>query len=280
MRHGRKNKKLGRTASHRKALLANLCIELMRHKRIKTTLTKAKEAGRLAERLITYAKQSKAFEDQETSLSLSKRRKIISSLNNTNFHVQPPDVTDADVEAYAVALESRISKSRENWESLNDKKKRKRAFAALSGSRKLKFSELKNEDVENYEKALMARLSVMKERWDKLSKDAKIRRVKKHSMRKTIVSELVDEIAPRMIELDETRKSKNPNYTGGGYTRVLKLGRRNGDGASMAILELVGFEKDHITKQEQAAEKKETRKKTLAERIKEKKEEMETGAKS
>ncbi len=57
MRHRKSIKKLGRTASHRKALLANLARELITHKRITTTLAKAKEAGKFTERMITFAKR-------------------------------------------------------------------------------------------------------------------------------------------------------------------------------------------------------------------------------
>ena len=42
MRHGNKVNKLGRTASHRRALMANMTISLIKHKRITTTLAKAK----------------------------------------------------------------------------------------------------------------------------------------------------------------------------------------------------------------------------------------------
>ncbi|MBM3313223.1 50S ribosomal protein L17, partial [candidate division WOR-3 bacterium] len=55
MRHGDKVKKLGRTTQHRRALLRNLVTALLRYERIRTTLPKAKEAGRLAERLIRMA---------------------------------------------------------------------------------------------------------------------------------------------------------------------------------------------------------------------------------
>jgi large subunit ribosomal protein L17 len=58
MRHGIKLKKLGRKAAHRLALLKNLCRALFIHERIKTTLQKAKEARRLAERLIEFAKHN------------------------------------------------------------------------------------------------------------------------------------------------------------------------------------------------------------------------------
>ena len=51
MRHGKVGKKLGRTASHRKALLANLAMSLVEHKRIKTTLLKAKEIEMLVVKL-------------------------------------------------------------------------------------------------------------------------------------------------------------------------------------------------------------------------------------
>ena len=53
MRHGRKINHLGRTAPHRKALLSNLASSLILHKRINTTLAKAKETRKLAERIIT-----------------------------------------------------------------------------------------------------------------------------------------------------------------------------------------------------------------------------------
>jgi len=57
MRHGKKIAKLGRTASHRKAMLSNMMTSLFAHERITTTQTRAKELKRTAERVITFAKQ-------------------------------------------------------------------------------------------------------------------------------------------------------------------------------------------------------------------------------
>lgn len=57
MRHRVKGRKLGRTTEHRKALLRNLVTELFRRGRIITTLQKAKEGRRLADRLVTWAKK-------------------------------------------------------------------------------------------------------------------------------------------------------------------------------------------------------------------------------
>ena len=57
MRHRRDHRKLSRTASHRRALLRNLVTALFQYERIETTVAKAKEARRLAERLITFAKR-------------------------------------------------------------------------------------------------------------------------------------------------------------------------------------------------------------------------------
>jgi large subunit ribosomal protein L17 len=58
MRHGDKINNLGRTASHRKALLSNLAIQLITHKRIVTTLAKAKSLRTYVEPLITKAKDN------------------------------------------------------------------------------------------------------------------------------------------------------------------------------------------------------------------------------
>jgi len=72
MRHGDKINNLGRTASHRRALLANLAIALIEHKRITTTLAKAKALRKYAEPLITKAKDN----------STHSRRIVFSYLQN------------------------------------------------------------------------------------------------------------------------------------------------------------------------------------------------------
>lgn len=57
MRHQKKTVKLGRTASHRDALLANQVCSLIEHKRIKTTLAKAKAVRPFAEKMVTLGKR-------------------------------------------------------------------------------------------------------------------------------------------------------------------------------------------------------------------------------
>jgi large subunit ribosomal protein L17 len=57
MRHRKDHRKLSRTASHRRAVLRNLATALFQYERIETTVAKAKEVRRLAERLITFGKR-------------------------------------------------------------------------------------------------------------------------------------------------------------------------------------------------------------------------------
>ena len=57
MRHRRAGRKLNRTASHRRALFANMAAALIKHEQVVTTLPKAKELRRVADRLITLAKR-------------------------------------------------------------------------------------------------------------------------------------------------------------------------------------------------------------------------------
>ncbi len=137
MRHRNDLKKLSRTASHRKAMLANLVSSLFEHKHVRTTTAKAKVARSVADRMITHAKKN----------TLAAKRLVYSKLR-----------------------------------------------------------------------------------------------------RRDIVKLLFDEIAPKFA-------SRN-----GGYTRVLKLGRRQGDGAELSILELVGFETVQLEKQQAAAERRAERK--------------------
>ena len=56
MRHGNAHRKLGRTASHRTAMFANMAASLIKHEQIVTTLPKAKELRPFVEKLITKAK--------------------------------------------------------------------------------------------------------------------------------------------------------------------------------------------------------------------------------
>jgi large subunit ribosomal protein L17 len=72
MRHGDKINNLGRTTSHRKALLKNLASELIKHKRINTTLAKAKALRTFIEPLVTKAKEN----------STHNRRVVFSYLQN------------------------------------------------------------------------------------------------------------------------------------------------------------------------------------------------------
>lgn len=72
MRHGKKNNHLGRTASHRKALLSNLTIALITHKRIITTLAKAKALRKHVEPLISKSRID----------TMHSRRTVFSYLNN------------------------------------------------------------------------------------------------------------------------------------------------------------------------------------------------------
>ncbi|HEY6152372.1 MAG TPA: 50S ribosomal protein L17 [Candidatus Udaeobacter sp.] len=74
MRHQKKTIKLGRTADHRRALLANQVCALIEHQRIKTTLAKAKAVRPLAERMVTLGKNG----------SIHARRRALAVLRQKN----------------------------------------------------------------------------------------------------------------------------------------------------------------------------------------------------
>ena len=57
MRHGKSGRKLNRTASHRKAMFANMAAALIEHEQIVTTLPKAKDLRPIVEKLVTLAKR-------------------------------------------------------------------------------------------------------------------------------------------------------------------------------------------------------------------------------
>jgi large subunit ribosomal protein L17 len=142
MRHGQSGRKLKRTASHRKALLANLSTSLLRHKRITTTVAKAKETRVLVEKLITRARRAFAHKDAP-GIGVHERRIVARTIRERD-----------------------------------------------------------------------------------------------------VVAELFTTIAEKM------------GARQGGYTRIVKLGQRQGDGAELAVIELVDFNTGKETAEKTAAEKK------------------------
>ncbi len=70
MRHAKAGRKLNRTASHRKALLGNMAVALIKHEQIVTTLPKAKELRPFVEKLVTLGKKG----------DLSSRRRAYAQL--------------------------------------------------------------------------------------------------------------------------------------------------------------------------------------------------------
>jgi len=156
MRHRKAGRKLKRTASHRKATLAALATSLLRHKRITTTVAKAKETRGVVERLITRAKRALAKAGAEGNSAENRSGKFLQSAGPARREV------------------SRVIKDR------------------------------------------------------------------------SVVSELFSTVAPKV--------ASRP----GGYTRIVKLGQRQGDGAELAVIELVDFQagQEAEKKPEGAKEKK------------------------
>ena len=79
MRHQKKTIKLGLTAAHRKALLANQVCSLIQHQRIKTTLAKAKAVRPLAEKMVTLGKKN-SLHARRTALAVLRQKDAVQKL--------------------------------------------------------------------------------------------------------------------------------------------------------------------------------------------------------
>ena len=79
MRHGKKHNHLGRTDSHRKAMLANMASSLLVHKRITTTLAKAKELRKYVEPIITKSKNDTTH-SRRTVFSYLQNKEVVTLL--------------------------------------------------------------------------------------------------------------------------------------------------------------------------------------------------------
>lgn len=79
MRHGKNTFKLGRNTSHRRALVANMLKALIEHGRIETTVAKAKELRRHADRMVTIAKKDTLASKRQISAKLMIRYNTLTS---------------------------------------------------------------------------------------------------------------------------------------------------------------------------------------------------------
>ena len=89
MRHGKKNNHLGRKTAHRKAMLSNMAGSLIMHKRINTTVQKAKELRKFVDPLVTRSKENTTHNRRMTFAAL-RQKEIVTEL----FTVVGPKVGD------------------------------------------------------------------------------------------------------------------------------------------------------------------------------------------
>ena len=159
-------RKLGRTASQRKALLRNQVTNLLYHGKIQTTEAKAKEIRRIAEKLITLAvKEKDNFDEVTVTAKVAKKDTVFDEVEKTIKKDQPS--------------------------RLNARRKMLSYFypvveAPVNGRKKK--ANTKNIDMANH---------------------------------------MFEEVAPKYADRN------------GGYTRMIKIGARRGDGAEVVIIELV-----------------------------------------
>ena len=81
MRHRKSGRHLNRTSSHRKAMFKNMSVSLFEHELIKTTLPKAKELRRVAEPLITLAKED-SVANRRLAFARTRSKEAVGKLFN------------------------------------------------------------------------------------------------------------------------------------------------------------------------------------------------------
>lgn len=79
MYHGKAGRKLGRTSSHKEAMLRNMVTSIIKHERIRTTDTKAKELRKLAEKMITLGKRG-SLHARRQALAVVRDKTMVSKL--------------------------------------------------------------------------------------------------------------------------------------------------------------------------------------------------------
>mgnify|MGYP003502264103 CR=1 FL=1 len=95
MNHNKSYRKLGRRADHRKAMLKNLTISLLSAERIETTVTRAKELRKFAERMITFGKKN-TLASRRNAFAFLRNEEVVAKL----FNEIAPKYADKNVGGY------------------------------------------------------------------------------------------------------------------------------------------------------------------------------------
>jgi len=195
-----KYRKLGRTSAQRKALLRNQVTALIANGRIVTTEAKAKEVQKIAESIIALAVREKDnFETVTISTKVARKDKDGNRVKQI-----------VDKETGAVLAESHRDK--------DGKLVRKENGVTVTV-----YDTVEKQVKKDLPSRLHARRQMLKTLYSVTETADKKRETKEVDL----VAKLFDEIAPKYA-------SRN-----GGYTRIIKIGQRKGDGALEVVLELV-----------------------------------------
>jgi large subunit ribosomal protein L17 len=158
MRHRKDHRKLSRTAAHRRAVLRNLVTALFQFERIETTLAKAKETRRLAERLITFAKRGDLAARRHVARFVTRpavTAKLFSTLapwyadrngGYTRIVKVGPRLGDAGETAYLELVKTVEQKEKERQERLAAAEAKDKALKGEAGARKKKGEAAGEED--------------------------------------------------------------------------------------------------------------------------------------
>ena len=197
-------RKLGRTSSQRKALLRNQVTALINNGKIVTTDAKAKEVKKIAESLIALAvKEKDNFETVTVTAKVARKDKDGNRVKQI-----------VDKNTGAVLAESHRDKEG-------------KIVRIENGKTVTVYDEVQKEIKKDMPSRLHARRQMKKVLYDVTEVPTEAKGKKKATKEVDLTQKLFDEIAP---------KYANRN---GGYTRIIKIGQRKGDGALEVVLELV-----------------------------------------
>ena len=223
MRHRKSGRKLGRNSSHRKALYRNMVTSLLRHGQIRTTLAKAKELRSHVEPVITLARKH-TWSNYESSVDA-----VINALPAIESWVATNASDNADTSS---ALANVKNSAQQNGSS---------KFPAGLGSLLRELNAAGAESDSGFSDTLglvvaarNGQMALQKAR-SEASSYVRDERVEGSPVRSTeVLDSLFGEIAEAYVDRP------------GGYTRVLKVGYRDGDNAAMGIIALVHLSEDVV----------------------------------